>query len=170
MEALADLPIFPDGMPLEEAQAVLDEQGLSDGLPLVPPTKARLDAMLAGVNAPNKSYGQLLPLFGDLTTAAVAYNCVLAGCERDALAVVLTAAEACLEPTFNLLGILTTTGTPAPCRLQSSRHPSSGFAAVRQRSQLQHYFGRFPQKSGWQYSAWRCRRLAPRCHRDCECA
>ncbi|MBT3536354.1 MAG: hypothetical protein HN478_20910 [Rhodospirillaceae bacterium] len=113
MEALADLPIFPDGMPLEEAQAVLDEQGLSDGLPLVPPTKARLDAMLAGVNAPNKSYGQLLPLFGDLTTAAVAYNCVLAGCERDALAVVLTAAEACLEPTFNLLGILTTTGTPA---------------------------------------------------------
>ena len=53
------------------------------------------------------------PLFGDLTAAAVAYNCVLAGASPAALPVVLTAATACLEPDFNLLGILTTTGTTA---------------------------------------------------------
>ncbi len=110
MEAL---PVFPETVAWEEAQAVLVEKGLGDGLPLVPPTEARLAAMLTGVAAPEKSYGQMLPLFGDLTAAAVAYNCVLAGCAPGALAVVLTAAEACLEPHFNLLGVLTTTGTPA---------------------------------------------------------
>ncbi|MDA1099238.1 MAG: hypothetical protein O2967_09675 [Proteobacteria bacterium] len=113
MELWADLPIFEETVPWEEAQAVLEEAELGDGLPLVPPTMQRLQAMLAGVAAPNKSHGQVLPLFGDLTAAAVAYNCVLAGCQRAALPIVLTAAAACLEPRFNLLGILTTTGTPA---------------------------------------------------------
>ena len=113
MEALGDLPIFPEAVIWEEAQAALEARDLGDGLPLVPPTQARLAAMLAGVAAPSKSYGHMLPLFGDLTTAAVAYNCVLAGCQPGALPIVLTAAEACLEPQFNLLGILTTTGTPA---------------------------------------------------------
>jgi hypothetical protein len=107
------LPVFPESVAWEQAQAALQEQGLSDGLPLVPPTEARLAAMLADVAKPDKSYGQMLPLFGDLTAAAVAYNCVLAGCAPGALPVVLTAAEACLEPHFNLLGVLTTTGTPA---------------------------------------------------------
>ncbi len=113
MEVLGDLPIFLETMPWEEAQAALEAADLGDGLPLVPPTKPRLAAMLDGIAAPGKIYGQMLPLFGDLTPAAVAYNCVLAGCQPGALSVVLTAAEACLEPHFNLLGILTTTGTPA---------------------------------------------------------
>jgi hypothetical protein len=52
------------------------------------------------------------PLFGDLTAAAAAYQCVLAGCVPAELPVVLTAVAACLEPHFNLLGIQTTTGTP----------------------------------------------------------
>ena len=113
MEALGDLPIFLETMPWEEAQAALEAADLGDGLPLVPPIKQRLAAMLNGIAAPAKSYGLMLPLFGDLTVAAVAYNCVLAGCQPGALPVVLTAAEACLEGQFNLLGILTTTGTPA---------------------------------------------------------
>ena len=109
MEAL---PVFPETVAWEEAQSALEEQGLSDGLPLVPPTEARLAAMLAGVDAPEKSHGQMPPLFGDLTAAAVAYNCVLAGCAPGAVALVLTVAKACLQAHFNLLGVLTTTGTP----------------------------------------------------------
>jgi len=113
MEALGELPIFPDAVPWEEAQAVLEDHALGDGLPLVPPTRLRLEAMLAAVAAPDKSHGQVPPLMGELTAAGVAYNCLLAGCQPAELAVVLSAAEACLEPGFNLLGILTTTGTPA---------------------------------------------------------
>ncbi|MDE0943546.1 MAG: hypothetical protein OSB58_14075 [Alphaproteobacteria bacterium] len=112
-DAFGDLPVFDAAVPWEQAQSALEERSLGDGLPLVPPTKARLAAMLNGIVAPHKSYGQMPPLFGDLNPAAVAYNCVMAGCAPGALAVVLSAAEACLEPGFNLLGILTTTGTPA---------------------------------------------------------
>jgi hypothetical protein len=113
MDTLGEWPIFPETVRWEEAQTALEAQALGDGLPLVPPTARRLETMLADCAVPARSYGQLLPLFGDLTTAAVAYNCVLAGCGPAALPIVLTAAEACLEPSFNLLGLLTTTGTPA---------------------------------------------------------
>src|SRR3546814_3103194 len=68
--------------------------------------------MLAGVRAPERSYGQVPPLFGDLTPAAVAYNSMLAGCAPAELPIVLSAVAACLDPAFNLLGIKTTTGTP----------------------------------------------------------
>ena len=51
------------------------------------------------------------PMFGDITPDAIAYQCVIAGCRPAELPVVLAAAEAILEPDFNLLGIATTTGT-----------------------------------------------------------
>lgn len=107
------LPIFPAGVDWNSAQSTLWACGLGDGLPMVPPTRARLDAMLVGVREPERSHGTLVPLFGDLSTVAVAYQCVLAGCEPAHLPVVLTALVACLDDSFNLLGIATTTGTPA---------------------------------------------------------
>jgi len=107
-----DLPLFDEAKPWEEVQAALLALELGDGLPLVPPTRARIDRMLSGVKSPAGSHGQVPPLFGELTAEAVAYNCVLAGCEPAELPVVLTAVAACLQPEFNLLGIQTTTGTP----------------------------------------------------------
>src|SRR5262249_23757451 len=41
----------------------------------------------------------------------IAYQCVIAGCRPAELPVVLAAAEAILDPDFNLLGVATTTGT-----------------------------------------------------------
>jgi hypothetical protein len=113
MDGLGDWPIFGDETLFEVAQSALFEVDLSDGLPLVPPTRRRIDAMLAGVSNPAHTHGLIPPLFGELTSAAVAYNCVLAGCSPGALPVVLTAAIASMEDEFNLLGIATTTGTPA---------------------------------------------------------
>lgn len=107
------LPVFPETVRWEDAQAALAAHELDDGLPMVPPSRRRLDEMLDGVADPAQSCGLVPPLFGDLTVQAVAYNCVLAGCHPPELPVVLTAVEACLEPHFNLLGVLTTTGTPA---------------------------------------------------------
>ncbi|MGY8935084.1 MAG: hypothetical protein ACKVG6_03150 [Alphaproteobacteria bacterium] len=113
MEDKDGRPLFSESALWEEAQAVLAEHELDDGLPMVLPTHQRLEAMLEGVADPARSYGMIPPLFGNLTAAAVAYNCVLAGCRPAELPAVLTAAEACLEPQLNLLGVLTTTGTPA---------------------------------------------------------
>jgi hypothetical protein len=110
---LSDLPLLPEDMPWEQAQAELEALDLGDGLPLVPPTLARYDAMVAGRGAPDQSFGHLMPLMGELTLEAVAYNCIMAGCRPAELPVVLTAAEACIEDSFNLLGVLSTTGAPA---------------------------------------------------------
>lgn len=109
----APLPLVSETADFDDTQAMLAAAELSDGLPLTPPTERRLMAMLDGVLEPDRSHGLLPPLYGDLTPRAVAYNCVLAGCVPAELPVVLTAAIACLDPAFNVLGLLTTTGTPA---------------------------------------------------------
>jgi hypothetical protein len=104
-------PVVDDATSWENAQQILTDAELSDGLPLVPPTRRRLEAMVAGIAGRADSHGMMPPMFGDITPDAVAYQCVIAGCQPAELPVVLAAAEAILEPDFNLLGIATTTGT-----------------------------------------------------------
>jgi len=104
-------PVVSESTGWEAAQKVLTEAELSDGLPLVPPTRARLDAMVAGIADRTQSYGMMPPMFGEITPEAVAYQCVIAGALPAELPVVLMAAQAILEPEFNLLGIATTTGS-----------------------------------------------------------
>ncbi len=110
---MTDWPVVDEACDWETAEATLAAAGLSDGLPLVPPTKSRLDAMLAGVPDPDASLGFLPPLFGELTPRAIGYNAVLAGCHPAELPVVTAALLACLEPEFNILGLMTTTGSAA---------------------------------------------------------
>ena len=104
-------PVVDEATSWENAQQILTDAELSDGLPLVPPTRRRLEAMAAGLSGRADSHGMMPPMFGDITPDAVAYQCVIAGCRPAELPVVLAAAEATLEPDFNLLGIATTTGT-----------------------------------------------------------
>jgi hypothetical protein len=104
-------PVVEESAGWEAVQQILTEAELSDGLPLVPPTQRRLEAMVAGVANRAESRGMLPPMFGELTPEAVAYQCVIAGALPKELPVVLAAAEAILEPDFNILGIATTTGT-----------------------------------------------------------
>ncbi|NKC11434.1 MAG: hypothetical protein GKR94_04275 [Gammaproteobacteria bacterium] len=113
IELPVDYPLFDDSVSFEDCQSRLHALGLGDGLPLVPPTKARLARMLEGVREPATSWGNLPPLMGELRPDALGYQCVLAGCPPAGLGLVMTALHACLEPQFNLLGITTTTGTAA---------------------------------------------------------
>ena len=106
-------PVVAEAASWESAQQTLTEAELSDGLPLVPPTQKRLDAMIAGVANRAESLGMMPPMFGDITPESVAYQCVIAGCVPAELRVVLAAAQALLEPDFNLLGVATTTGSAA---------------------------------------------------------
>lgn len=108
-----DALFFDDNHPWDDAQRRLLEAGFGDGLPLVVPTAARMENMLR--DAPSQVVGAMPPLFGELTPEAVAYCCVLAGCVPAELPVVLAAAAATLKDEFNLLGLLTTTGSPTVC-------------------------------------------------------
>ena len=104
-------PVVEESTAWEAAQQILTDAELSDGLPLVPPTQKRLDAMVAGLSNRGESHGMMPPMFGEITADAVAYQCVIAGARPAELPVVLAATQAILEPDFNLLGIATTTGT-----------------------------------------------------------
>ena len=84
-------PLVDDSTSFEAAQQILIDAELSDGLPLVPPTRRRLDAMLARVKDRSESHGLMPPMLGDITAEAVAYQCVTAGCVPAELPVVLTA-------------------------------------------------------------------------------
>ena len=76
MEGLGEFPFFPAGTSWQAAWSLLEEFSLNDGLPMVPPTGDLLEEMLD--DAPRGiSHGQLPPLFGELTAAAVAYQCGL---------------------------------------------------------------------------------------------
>ena len=93
-------PVVPETTAWEAAQQILTDAELSDGLPLVPPTKARLDAMVAGIADRN---ALARPDAADVRrhhTRAVAYQCVIAGARPAELPVVLIAAEATLEADF----------------------------------------------------------------------
>jgi peroxiredoxin len=83
-------------------------RGWTDGLPVVPPTRARVDAMLGGRD-PHESLGEVPPGMGEATLERVAACAVLAGCRPEYFPVVVAAVEAALAPAFNLNGQAVTT-------------------------------------------------------------
>ena len=75
-------PVVDESAGWEAAQQILADAELSDGLPLVPPTRRRLEAMVAGITNRSESKGMMPPMFGDLTPDSVAYQCVIAGAQQ----------------------------------------------------------------------------------------
>jgi hypothetical protein len=92
-----------------------EQRGWSDGLPLVPPTVARVDAMLAATKRDrNEIVAHIAPGFGAATVERIAINAVMAGCRPEYLPVLLAAVEAVADEKFNLQGIQATTNSAAP--------------------------------------------------------
>jgi len=89
--------------------------GWSDGLPVVPPTEARILRMLTGTHRdPQEVIGKVPPNLAPVTVEKVAINAVLAGCKPEYMPVLLAALEAALEPVFTLHGLLCTTCFSSP--------------------------------------------------------
>jgi hypothetical protein len=109
----SEVLVLPDS--LEAVEAHFRAQGWTDGLPIVPPTEARVAAMLAGIDREaDHVVGKIPPLWGEATVEKVAVNAVMAGCAPEALPVLVTALEAMLDPAFNLYGVQATTHPVAP--------------------------------------------------------
>ncbi len=83
-------------------------RGWTDGLPVVPPTHERVEAMLGGHDG-TVSLGPVPPSLGEATLERVAACAVLAGCRPEWFGVVVAAVQAALEPAFNLAGQAVTT-------------------------------------------------------------
>lgn len=91
------------------------ERGVTDGLPVVPPTRDRVERMLRGTHrSPTERLGEMPPNYGRLTVEKVAINAVMAGCRPDYLPVLVAASECACDPAFNLHGVATSTHFSAP--------------------------------------------------------
>ncbi len=97
----------------DEVYAEFVRRQWCDGLPIVAPTPARVAAMLAGAD-PAESLGVMPPLWRDCTLEKLAVNAVMAGAEPRAFPIIVAAAEAVLDPAFNLYGVQATTHPVAP--------------------------------------------------------
>ena len=93
-------------------------EGMTDGLPVIPPTPARVASMIAGAKLPrDQVVAELAPRNGVATVEKIAVNAVMAGCLPEYFPVIIAAVEALAQPQFNLLGIQTTTNPVAPFAL-----------------------------------------------------
>jgi hypothetical protein len=98
----------------DEIEAGFD-RGWSDGLPVVPPTEARMLRMLEGTTrSPDEIVAVVPPNLTECTVEKVAANAVLAGCRPEYLPVVLAAVEAACTDEFNAHGITATTWGAGP--------------------------------------------------------
>ncbi|HKA05539.1 MAG TPA: thioredoxin, partial [Acidimicrobiales bacterium] len=90
---------------LEDEMEALFVRGWTDGLPVVPPTEARVLRMLEGTTrAPDEVVAVVPPDLVPATVEKVAINAVMAGCRPDYLPIVLTAVEAVCTDEFNMHG------------------------------------------------------------------
>ena len=91
------------------------DKGVTDGLPVVPPTRARVDAMLAATRrSRDELLGEMPPNYGRVTVEKAAINAVMAGCRPEYLPIVIAAVECACDPAFNLHGVATSTHFSAP--------------------------------------------------------
>ena len=98
----------------DEFEAMYD-RGWSDGLPLIPPTIERVQAMLEGTSRkPDDIVALVPPNLVDLTVEKIAINAVMAGCKPEYLPVVITALETACSDEFNMHGLLATTMPVGP--------------------------------------------------------
>ncbi len=109
---LAELVEAPDD--LDELIEFFHAMRWSDGLPIVPPTRERVERMLScTTRKPDEVVANVAPGFGAATVERIAINAVMAGCRTDYLPLLIAATQAVTVKEFNLQGIQATTNPVA---------------------------------------------------------
>jgi hypothetical protein len=98
-----------------DAIEALYARGVTDGLPVVPPTRSRVSAAVAATGRDAAALIALVPPnYGRATVEKIAVNAVMAGCRPEYLPVIVAAVEAVCDEAFDLHGVAATTNSPAP--------------------------------------------------------
>ena len=91
------------------------EQGLTDGLPVTPPTPERVILMLQTTRRDSQEVVAIVPPnMAPATVEKIAINATMAGCRPEYLPVVIAALEAVCTEEFNIHGIMATTMGASP--------------------------------------------------------
>jgi peroxiredoxin len=99
----------------DDAFEFMFDQGLTDGLPVVPPAPERVLRMLRGTRRNSQEViGVCPPNYAPLTIEKIAINAVMAGCKPEYLPVVIAASEVICTPEFDTHGVLATTYGATP--------------------------------------------------------
>ncbi len=134
----ADGDLVSDGEPaaldivvtgtIDEVQAAFVERGWTDGHPIVPPTRDRVDAFLVeSGHDPWKVLG-IAPSSGrDVTIWSIAVNAVMAGCRPEHLPVLIALAEILLDPAYGAEHSGNTTGADALVVIDGPNATALGF-------------------------------------------
>ena len=94
----------------DDAIELFYDRHWTDGLPIVLPTRKRVEELIAYVERdPQESVGAIPPKGGAATIEKLAINAVMGGCRPEHFPVVIAAIEAMLDPRHNLNGVLQTT-------------------------------------------------------------
>src|SRR6266545_518635 len=88
---------------------------VTDGLPVVPPTRALVERAVAASGREAAELVALVPPnYGRATVEKIAINAVMAGCRPEYLPVVIAAVDAVCDEAFDLHGVSATTNAPSP--------------------------------------------------------
>lgn len=91
------------------------QQGWGDGLPLIPPTEARVRQFLGKNNRyADEVICKLPPSDADCTVEKIAINAVMAGAPAESLPLIIASLEAMADPNFELFGLNATTAPVVP--------------------------------------------------------
>ncbi|KGE01794.1 hypothetical protein JL37_00800 [Achromobacter sp. RTa] len=91
------------------------ERGFTDGLPVVPPTRQKIDEIVERLGGDAGFVeARVAPRWGELTREVLAINMVMAGCKPEYAPVVLAGVKAITDQAFNLNGVQATTHVASP--------------------------------------------------------
>ena len=102
--------LLEPGCYMEEVMDFLNAEHIGDGLPIIPPTEARLEKMYAYCPfSPNEIlWREVGPAGKDVNVRDVAIAAIMAGCKPHAMPVLITAFRALSDARYNLLQSVTT--------------------------------------------------------------
>ena len=99
---------------VDEVNRTFIENGWTDGLPVIPPTRDRVEAFIAKWDRdPWKTLGIARPSGRDVTIWSIAVNAVMAGCSPKYLPVLIALAEVLVDPAYGVEHSGNTTGADA---------------------------------------------------------
>ena len=102
---------MPAADPIEELFA----RGVTDGLPVVPPTPERVRAAITASGRPgDELVGLVAPTDGRATVERIAVNAVMAGCRPEYMPVLIAAVEGVTDPSYPLELMQVTTNPMTP--------------------------------------------------------
>ena len=102
--------LMEPGCYMDEIMDYFNDEHISDGLPIIPPTKARYEKMLTycPYDPEEILWYEVGPSGKNVTVKDVAVAAVMAGCKPKAMPVLIAAFKALYNPKYNLLQSVTT--------------------------------------------------------------